>query len=253
MASSCPWCVLPLVLLFASLASAGHAAPADRDWVVFGLTQITLGPLAGVAVGWVAARLVDRAVKARWMAESYEGPAVLGVALLAFAGAEIIGGNGFIAAFVAGLVFGNQVRDRCHFLFEFAEAEGQLLTLLTFLIFGAAILPEAFGHADLAVLVYGALSLTAIRMIPIGVALAGSGHPVRWATVGFLGWFGPRGLASILFALFVLEDSAVPGGDTILVAVIVTVTLSVLAHGLTAAPASKWYGGLEGERNLVGN
>ena len=234
--------VLPLVLLFASLASAGHAEQADRDWVVFGLTQITLGPLAGVAVGWVAARLVDRAVKARWMTESSEGPAVLSVALLAFAGAEIIGGNGFIAAFVAGLVFGNQVRDRCHVLFEFAEAEGQLLTLLTFLIFGAAILPEAFGHADLAVLFYGALSLTAIRMIPIGVALAGSG--VRWATVGFLGWFGPRGLASILFALFVLEDSAVPGGDTILVAVIVTVTLSVLAHGLTAAPAARWYGAL---------
>ena len=106
------------------------------------------------------------------MAESYEGPAVLGVTLLTFAGAEIIGGNGFIAAFVAGLVFGNQVRDRCHFLFEFAKAEGQLLT---FLIFGAAILPEAFGHGGLAVLFYDILSLTAIRMIPIGIALAGSG------------------------------------------------------------------------------
>ena len=173
-------------------------------------------------------------------AETYEGPAVLGVALLSFACAEIIGGNGFIAAFVAGLVFGNQVRERCRFLFEFAEAEGQLLTLLTFLIFGAAILPEAFGHVGAGVLLYAALSLTVIRMVPIAVSLVGSG--VRWSTVGFLGWFGPRGLASILFVLFVLEESDTPGSETVLVAVIVTVALSILVHGLTAAPAARSYG-----------
>ena len=202
--------------------------------------QITLGPLAGIIVGGGAARLIDRAVKAGWMAETYEGPAVLGVGVLAFACAEINGGNGFIAAFVAGLVFGNQVREHCRFLFEFAEAEGQLLTLLTFLIFGAAMLPEAFDDVGPAVLFYAALSLTAIRMIPIALALVGTG--VRLPTVGFLGWFGPRGLASILFALFVLEESGVPGSATILVVVIVTVALSIVAHGLTAAPAATWYG-----------
>ena len=233
---------LPLVLLFACLATASHAAEADRNWVLFGLMQITLGPLAGIAIGWVAARSIDHAAKAGWMAETYEGPAVLGVALLGFASAEIIGGNGFIAAFVAGLVFGNQVRARCRFLFEFAEAEGQLLTLLTFLIFGAAILPEAFGRVGPAVLLYAALSLTAVRIIPIAVSLVGSG--VRLTTVGFLAWFGPRGLASILFALFVLEESNMPGSETILVVVIVTVAFSILAHGLTAAPAAKWYGAL---------
>ena len=202
--------------------------------------QIILGPLAGIVVGWGAAHLIDRAAKAGWMTESHEGPAVLGVALLVFAGAEIIGGNGFIAAFVAGLVFGNQVRGRCGFLFKFAEAEGQLLTLLTFLIFGAAVLPEAFGRAGLTVLLYAVLSLTVIRMIPIAVSLVGAG--VRLPTVAFLSWFGPRGLASILFALFVLEQYEVPGSETILVAVVVTSALSILAHGLTAAPAAKWYG-----------
>ncbi|MEO2197067.1 MAG: hypothetical protein ABGY72_13370 [bacterium] len=91
--------------------------------------------MAGILVGWVSAKLVDRAVNSGWMAESYEGPAVLGVAVLSFAGAEIIGGNGFIAAFVAGLIFGNTVRERCKFLFEFAEAEGELMVFVTFLIF----------------------------------------------------------------------------------------------------------------------
>ena len=233
---------LPLVLLFASLASAGHAETGDRNWIAFGAMQVTLGPLAGIVIGGITARLIDRAVRTGWMAGSYEGPAVLATALLSYACAEMIGGNGFIAAFVAGMVFGNLVRHRCAFLFEFAEAEGQLLTLLTFLIFGAAILPEAFGHVGWAVAVYAGLSLTAIRMIPVAISLVGAA--LRPPTIAFLGWFGPRGLASILFALFVLEEAAIPGADTIMVVVIVTVTLSILAHGLTAAPAARWYGNL---------
>ena len=240
---------LPLVLLFACFASLAHATEDGRNWVVFGTLQITLGPLVGAAVGWGAARLIDGAVKAGWMAESYQGPAILGVALLAFASAELIGGNGFIAAFVAGMVFGNQVRERCGFLFEFAEAEGHLLTLLTFLIFGAAILPEAFGHAGPMVLLYAVLSLTAVRMIPIAVSLIGAG--LRAPTVGFLAWFGPRGLASILFALFILEEAETPGAETVLVTVVATVALSILAHGLSAAPAAKWYGNLIGQRRAA--
>ena len=231
---------LPLVLLFACLASLAHAEAGDRNWIVFGAMQVTLGPLAGVVVGSVAAQLIDRAVKANWMAESYEGPTILAVAFIAFASAELIGGNGFIAAFVAGMTFGNQVRDRCGFLFEFAEAEGQLLVLLTFLVFGAAILPEALDHTGPIAILYAVLSLTAVRMIPVALSLVGSG--VRLPTVGFLGWFGPRGLASILFALFVLEEADTPGSQTILTVVILTVTLSILAHGLTAAPAARWYG-----------
>lgn len=231
---------LPLVLLFASLASVSHTAEGHGNWVLFGLMQITLGPLAGAVVGLPAAWLIDRAARAGWLAESYEGPVILGVALLSFAGAETIGGNGFIAAFIAGAVFGNQVRGRCRFLFEFAEAEGHLLTLLTFLIFGAAILPQAFDYGEPMVLLYAVLSLTALRMIPIAISLLGSG--LRLPTIGFLGWFGPRGLASILFALFILEEAEISGAETILVAVVVTVALSILAHGLTAAPIAKWYG-----------
>lgn len=233
---------LPLVLLFACLASAAHAVDGERNWLLFGALQVTLGPAAGIVIGGLGAWLIDRAADRRWMEETYEGLAILAIALLAYAGAELVGGNGFIAAFVGGLVFGNHVRHRCKFIFEFAEAEGQLLTLLTFLIFGAAILPEAAGGIGWMVVVYAALSLTVIRMVPVALSLVGAG--VRAPTVGFLGWFGPRGLASILFALFVLEESDMPSADQILTVTIVTVACSILAHGMTAAPAARWYGGL---------
>ncbi len=114
--------------------------------------------------------------------------------------------------------------------------------MLTFLIFGAVILPEAFGQVGWSHALYAILSLTVIRLIPVAVSLIGSG--VRAPTVAFLGWFGPRGLASILFALFVLEESEVPAADLILTVTIVTVALSILAHGITAAPAAKRYGEL---------
>ncbi len=231
---------LPLVLLFAGLAGAAHADEDSRNWILFGAKQITLGPLGGLIIGGLGAWLMDRAILKGWMGESFEGPAILGVALLTYAGAEIIGGNGFIAAFVAGLVYGNFVRDRCRFVFEFAEAEGQLLTLLTFLIFGAVILPEAFGHIGWSSALYAILSLTVIRFIPVAISLIGSG--ARAPTFAFLGWFGPRGLASILFALFVLEEAEIPATDQILTVTILTVALSILAHGITAAPAAQRYG-----------
>ncbi len=233
---------LPVVLLFAFLATGGSAEGGGQNWALFGAKQIVLGPLAGVVVGGAGAWLLDRAAKTEWITESYEGAAILGIALLAYSGAELIGGNGFIAAFVSGLVFGTFVRGRCGFVFEFAEAEGQILVLLTFLIFGAAILPHAFGEIDWVILLYAVLSLTVVRMLPTGLSLIGSG--VRGPTVGFLGWFGPRGLASMLFALFVLERVPTEAGEKILVITVATVSLSILAHGLSAAPAARMYGDL---------
>ncbi|MFQ5625864.1 MAG: cation:proton antiporter [Methyloligellaceae bacterium] len=233
---------LPLVLLFASLAGMAHTGEGGQNWALFGAKQIMLGPLAGMIIGGAGAWLLDTAVKKEWITESYEGAAVLGIALLAYSGAEIIEGNGFIAAFVSGLVFGNFVRGRCGFVFEFAEAEGQLLVLLTFLIFCAAILPHSFGDIDWVIALYAVLSLTVIRMLPIAVSLIGSG--VRAPTTAFLGWFGPRGLASLLFALFVLEDIPTGAGTTLLVITVVTVFLSILAHGLSAAPLARRYADL---------
>ena len=231
---------LPFVLLFAYLAADIMEPSGGRNWLMFAAAQIGLGFGAGIAIGGMAAALIDWAARKGWMAETYEGPAVIGAALLAFAGAELVGGNGFISSFVAGMVFGNLVRGRCSFLFTFAEAEGQFLTLLTFLIFGAAIVPEALGHLTWTMLFYAVLSLTVIRMVPIGLSLIGTG--LRTPTLLFLAWFGPRGLASILFALFMLEETDLPQSPTILSVVVLTVSLSILAHGVTAAPAARRYG-----------
>ncbi len=232
---------LPAVLLFAAMASAaGPDESGGRDWIAFGLLQVTLGPLAGIAIGYLGARLVDGAAAAEWMTEPFEGISVLAMALLSFAGAELIGGNGFIAAFVSGLVFGNTIRNPCRFLLEFMETEGQLLMLLTFLVFGAAMLPEGLHGIDWAIVAYAGLSLTLIRMGPVALSLIGTG--VRGATVTVLGWFGPRGLASILFALLIVEEAGIPHAEEILIATVVTVALSAILHGVSAAPLAGAYG-----------
>ena len=233
---------LPAVLLFAALASSTAGTTDSNEWLWFGFLQVTLGPLAGVVCGYIGGRLIDTAAEHGWMSEAAEGIGILALALMSFIGAEMIGGNGFIAAFISGIVFGSTIRHKCTFLFEFMETEGQLLMLVTFLIFGAVLLPEALHHLDITIFVYAVLSLTLIRMIPVALSLIGTG--VTLPTQLFLGWFGPRGLASILFVLLILEQSEVAHKNELLSITVVTVGLSALLHGVTAAPFSNLYGRL---------
>lgn len=235
---------LPVVLLLAAVASAHFNASDSGQWLRFGLLQVTLGPLVGVVVGFAGARLIDAAAAKQWMGESSQGIAILALAIFAYAMAEVVGGNGFIATFVAGMVFGNAIRNACTFLFEFMETEGQLLMLLTFFIFGIALLPEGLSYATPMMFVYALLSLTVIRMLPIAISLLGAGlSPPSWL---FLGWFGPRGIASILFVLLVLEEMQLPHRHELLAVTMITVALSVLFHGISAAPFAKLYGRLAG-------
>lgn len=233
---------LPAVLLLAALAGMGSEATEAGEWIRFGLLQVTLGPLAGIGVGYVGARVLDLSAERGWTNTAFQGIGILALAVFTYAVAELIGGNGFIAAFVGGMVFGNTIRHPCTFLFEFMETEGQLLMLITFLVFGAVLLPEAIAHVSPMIILYAISSLTVIRMIPIAIALLGSG--VRLPTQLFLGWFGPRGLASILFVLLILEESDVPHRDELLVITVITVALSALLHGVTAAPLANAYGRL---------
>lgn len=230
---------LPAVLLFAALASAHPGGGGAATWLQFGVLQVTLGPVAGVVIGYVGARLLDTAAERGWAIDSFQGIGILSLAVFTYALAEIIGGNGFIAAFVGGMVFGNTLRHPCSFLFEFMETEGNLLMLVTFLIFGAVLLPEGLAHLTPAVLFYAVLSLTVIRMIPVAISLAGAG--LRAPTYLFLGWFGPRGLASILFVLLILEESELVHREELLAVTVVTVALSALLHGLSAAPLARRY------------
>jgi NhaP-type Na+/H+ or K+/H+ antiporter len=236
---------LPVVLLFASfvLASEGPAHDA-AGWIEFGLLQITLGPLAGLVLGYVGGHLIDKASQAGWMTSAFQGLSTLAVALAAFSLAELVGDNGFLAAFVAGLTVGNVHRGVCDYLFDFAESEGQLLTVLTFFLFGAVIVPEVIDHFTPIIFLYALLSLTVVRMVPVAISLIGT-H-LQLPTWLFLGWFGPRGLASILFALLVLSESETVRAAELLAIVSATVLLSVLLHGITAAPAARCYGRMAG-------
>ena len=231
---------LPAVLLFATLASAASATSDANEWLRFGALQLTLGPLTGVMIGFIGARLLDTASEHRWASTAFQGIGILSLAVFMYVAAELIGGNGFIAAFVGGVVFGNTVRHPCTFLFEFMETEGQLLMLITFLVFGAALLPDGLAHVKPIHLVYAVLSLTVIRMAPIALSVIGA--RLKLPTQLFLGWFGPRGLASILFVLLILEKSEIPHREELLTITVITVALSALLHGISAAPFAKWYG-----------
>lgn len=235
---------LPAVLLLAAMASIGHDTTPASEWIQFGLLQVTLGPVVGVLIGYVGARLLDTAIERGFTSDAFQGIGILSLAVFTYVAAEIVGGNGFIAAFIGGMVFGHSVRNSCTFLFEFMETEGQLLMLITFLIFGAALLPEAIDHLSPMIFLYAILSLTVIRMVPIAVSLLGTG--LNSPSYLFLGWFGPRGLASILFVLLILEESDVPHRDELLSVTVITVALSALLHGISAAPFARIYGRLAG-------
>ncbi len=231
---------LPGVLILAAFAGAMEGETDAGHWLRFALLAVTLGPAVGVAVGWAGGRWLERGVATGWITTPFERLSSLGLAFLAFSGAELVGGNGFIAAFVAGLTLGNVGRNVCSTLYEFGETEGQLLTLLVFLVFGAMMVPEAIAQVSFATVAYALLSLTLVRMLPVAIVLLGSG--LRVPSLLFLGWFGPRGLASILFALVVVEEGRLVRGTELEGVVMLTVLLSAVLHGATAYPFARRYG-----------
>lgn len=229
---------LPIVLVLAACAeaAAGHQM---TSWIWVTVRQLTLGPVVGIAVGYFGGTAVDRASRAGWMNQRFEQLVGLTLALLAFASAQRIGGNGFIAAFVAGLTLGATSRKVCQRFDNFIETEGQLLSLITFFLVGALLVWPSGSIWNWQVTIYAIASLSIVRLIPVAVSLFRIGlHPM---TTVFLGWFGPRGLASILFAMIVVERAEIPHRDVIFVAAIVTTLASVYAHGITAAPAAQHY------------
>jgi len=233
---------LPFVLAFAAYAVSLDGVGETGSWLLFAAKQIVFGSLAGVLLGYVGGKLMAWCYRSEWTSENAEGMISLGLAFGAFALAESVHGNGFIAAFVGGLTFGNTLQHKCQFLFEFAESEGKILTLLTFAGFGAFMFPEALHMVTMNHVLFGLLALTVLRMLPIRLSLIGTG--IKPVTSGFLGWFGPRGLASILFVLLILEETELENESALFAIVMVTVALSVLLHGMSAGPAARWYGGM---------
>lgn len=231
--------VLPVLLILLSVAGATEEAQSFIELAQFTLLQVTLGPIVGIAVGYLGGQLILFSAKRQGITSAFERLSAIGLAILAFGAAELIGGNGFISAFVAGLTLGNSARGICDCLYEFAETEGQLLTLCVFTIFGGVLAVDVIQHATAEIIIYALLSLTIIRMVPVAISLMGTG--MRWETNLFLGWFGPRGLATILFGLLVLDESHLVARDEMTLVAMTTVLLSIFLHGITAYPLAKLY------------
>ncbi len=228
---------LPLVLVLLALAMS--QVDDGATWVWFWAQQVVLGPLAGAVVGAVAGTLLEVGSRRRWAESSALPAGSIATALLCYVGAEAIGGNGFMAAFVGGMAFGRFAPTIGHNTHEFLESEGQLLLWMVFTLLGCVFAAPALQSASPAQWVYALLSLTVVRMLPVALSLIGTGF--RWPTVAFLGWFGPRGLASLLFGLLLVEGE-LEGGESFFNVVLLTVLLSVMLHGVTASVSAVRYG-----------
>jgi sodium/hydrogen antiporter len=234
----------PILACMAILAAAKGGHTDGGYWVVYALKQMAFGPVAGALVGWFGGKMVEKASQKGWMNPTFQRLVSMSLSVLCYALAEALHGNGFIAAFFGGLMLGTrtpEVRERIQ---NFGEAEGQYLMLFVFLIFGMVMVPAAAPHWNGQALLYAVLSLTVIRMLPLALSLLGSG--IKWGSVAFIGWFGPRGIASVLYSLMVVGALGSKGHEQALSVIVLTVLISVFVHGLSAVPLSALYGKREG-------
>jgi sodium/hydrogen antiporter len=227
----------PFVLV--AIAGVGAAEHIVSRGAVAAVAELALGLLIGVAVGGVGGWLAKVGRRRGWVAEGFAGPAVLGLALCAYATSVALHGNGFIAAFIGGLAFAATAGPAVR-LVPFVEETGSLLSLLVWLMFGVVAVVPALQSLTWQTAAYAAASLTVIRMLPVAISLIGAG--LGRPAARFVGWFGPRGLASVVFALLALEDLAESAAKPAVAAISFTVLLSVFAHGLSADPLARRYG-----------
>ncbi len=225
-----------------AVAASGEATGGSIPDFVSGLaTAIGYAVIAGAVVALAAKQVIAMSVRAKWMTGGYRQITVFVIPLLAYFVADMLGGSGFIASFVSGVSLGGTFKrmegDDSR---DFAENVGQILTIVTWVAFGSTFVAFSLSDLSLTVLLYALASLTIIRVLPVALCLTGSG--TKPDALGFIGWFGPRGLASIVFAVHVLDNPSIASGDTIGQVVAVTIVLSVLLHGMTAGPGARWYG-----------
>jgi sodium/hydrogen antiporter len=230
---------VPLLFIALAVAEADAGSIGDAHAMRLVFEQIGWGICGGVVGGAVTAAAVVVGTRRGLIEPAWLQVVPAAGAVLAYGFATPLGGSGFIAAFVAGMVFSALRRPDSSEVTYLIDQLGEVLNAATLLVFGAVLLLPALDHLDWRIGIYALASLTVVRMLPVAIAMLGTG--ARRPTVTFMGWFGPRGLASIVFALIVLHDADLPHEGTILSATYVTVGLSVLAHGVTAAPLTRRY------------
>ncbi len=232
----------PVVTFCIAAAATVLGVIGDEHEDGFGaLGQLVIGVGVGAAVAFVGGRLIVLARQRGWMQHGSRRLATLALALLSFLVASEAGGNPFVSAFVGGIVFGATATTDAVESVELTELAGNLLSLVLWFIFGAGFVIPAFEDLDVRIVLYAIASLTVVRMVPVALALLGTGQ--GRPTVAFVGWFGPRGLASVVFALLAVEELG-NGDPRVLVAVntiTVTIVFSIVAHGITGRPLATRY------------
>jgi NhaP-type Na+/H+ or K+/H+ antiporter len=231
----------PFVMLFLALALAQPGQSA-KAFLGSALMEIGIAVVVAIVVGLVGGKLFALAEKRKWSPLSSQEMGALALALVAYSGSIALGGNGFIAAFGAGLLFGGAIKH-AESIVQFTEIGGNVLSTFVWAMFGATVAAPLIQNFDIRALGFAILALTLIRMLSVAIALIGTG--LRFDTIALMGWFGPRGLASVVFTLITLEsmqDAGITRGTgSILAAASWTILLSVVLHGISAQPLANWY------------
>lgn len=225
---------VPILFVFLALATSSGG---EGDTLTLALKlvaeEIGIGVGVGVGLTFLGAWLLRLCGDRGWVTDIWQQLPVAALAVSCFAMAQALGGSGFIACFVGGLLFGGLAKSYKHKLLLAAEGTGDTLSLITWVVFGAAVVGREVGNLNWEIVLYALLSLTLIRMFSVYVALFGL--DLRNDAKLFIGWFGPRGLASVVFAVIVLNQH-LPGGGTVVATAACTIILSVVLHGLSANP-----------------
>jgi len=231
--------VFPVLLTVLAMI-ASNSDTAQSGWMAYIAQQILVGAIAGAFAGWSGAVLMVKALKKGWMEHQYSNLAPIALAIFSFYFAEHFGGNGYIAAFFSGLFLGNTSEVLREHVESFAESEGELFIMVSFLIFGLVFIPMTIDYWNLKALAFAVLSLTLLRMLP--VLLSFGLFKIDLATRLFYGWFGPRGIASILYILVAVgELGDIKGHEEIFAVASLTIFLSIILHGLSAQPLAVLY------------
>jgi NhaP-type Na+/H+ or K+/H+ antiporter len=230
---------VPLLFIALAIAGAEKGSLSAAHAVRLVAEEIGYGVLGGLVAGAVAAIVLRVALPRGLVDGSWLQIVPVAAAALAYGIAAPLGGSGFIGAFVGGAAFNALRDDRGGEVTYLLEELGEIASAVTFVVFGAAIVGPVLGRLTWSVAGYALASLTVVRMLPVALALAGT--RARPVTTAFLGWFGPRGLASIVFVVLTVERSSLPHADTIVVAVVASIVISVFAHGLSARPLTDRY------------
>jgi NhaP-type Na+/H+ or K+/H+ antiporter len=239
---------VPILFVFIALAiGSGTEGGSTMLALKLVIEELGIGLVVGLGLTAVAAWALRWCQDKGWVTEIWKQITVVALSIACFSVAQSLHGSGYIAAFTGGLLFGFKAKEATHRLVLGAEGIGETLALMTWFIFGATVIGQSAQHFTWTMVVYALLSLTVIRMLPVFLSLSGTGEST--ASKLFLGWFGPRGLASIVFAIIVV-NKGVPGGKFMAMIVVLTVFFSLVAHGVSANPLAKLLGQREDTKNV---